>query len=236
MQWFKGTASWAIGMIALVSTSCQRIKSVSFSKELRSDTVLYANEVNNNSRIAGTRVLGPYSLTFSGQLTGGTVRNGAVFINENSDNTQFTICKDGICAKAEASYFTRTKNTSVILNDKNRVPTRLLSERLSGSIAFPDGTAGFDVDIKRGSKGIVRLPGNQGTITIRPIQKKSGYGKTPYSVGLEFVQDKRIIGSFIQVNDDIRVALKKDLSEPTRMTLTALSVCLMNKSNTIKIL
>lgn len=221
-------------IIALIAfSSCRTMKNVSFSDALHKDTVSFGGSINVDSRIAGTRILGPYTISITGEITKASDRTGAVFINDANNRMAFTICKEGNCATADANYFVRTKKRNFSIISKG--PTeRILSNKISGSVNYLGDTPGFDVNITNGGRGVLNL--TNGLVTIRPITKKSKYGKAAYGVGLEYVMNNEVIGSFIQQDDAISIVLKNNLSEKNKMILTAVSVCLMNKSDMIKIL
>ena len=218
----------------LLLVSCRSFKTVRFSNQLKKDTISFSGELNMDSRIAGVRVLGPYTLNISGSLSNVKQKKGIAVVNEDSDRIEFMICKDGACANAEGSYYTKTKVTSLDAISPNSKITRVKAEKIFGSVTYSGDTPGFEVNITKGGTGSLNL--TLGLVTIRPINKKSSYGKLPYGVGLEFLLDQKVIGSFIQQNEFITIVLKNELSEKNKMILTAVAVCLMNKSNAIRIL
>ena len=223
-----------ISVNLLLLVSCRSFKTVHFSNELKTDTILFSGELNMDSRIAGVRVLGPYTLNISGSLSNVQQKKWNAVVNEDSDRIEFMICKDGACANAEGSYFKKTKTSSFQLFGPNSKVSRVKAEKIFGSVSYSGDTPGFEVDISKGGTGSLNL--TLGLVTIRPINKKSKYGKLPYGVGLEFILDKKVIGSFIQQNESITIVLKNELSEKNKMILTAVAVCLMNKSNTVRII
>ena len=223
-----------ISINLLLLVSCRSFKTVHFSNELKTDTILFSGELNMDSRIAGVRVLGPYTLNISGSLSNIKQNKGIAVVNEDSDRIEFMICKDGTCANAEGSYYTKTKTTSLDLIGQDNKITRIKAEKIFGSVNYSGDTPGFEVNIAKGGTGSLNL--TLGLVTIRPINKKSSYGKLPYGVGLEFILDQKVIGSFIQQQEFITIVLKNDLSEKNKMILTAVAVCLMNRSNSVRIL
>jgi len=223
-----------ISVNLLLLESCRSFKSVHFSNQLKKDTVSFSGELNMDSRIAGVRVLGPYTLNISGSLSNVQQKKWNAVVNEDSDRIKFMICKDGTCANAEGAYYTKTKVTSLAVISPDDKVTRIKAEKIFGSVNYLGDTPGFEVNITKGGTGSLNL--TLGLVTIRPINKKSSYGKLPYGVGLEFILDEKVIGSFIHQREFITIVLKDELSEKNKMILTAVAVCLMNKSNTIRIL
>ena len=223
-----------ISVNLLLLVSCRSFISVHFSNQLKKDTTSFSGELNMDSRIAGVRVLGPYTLNISGGLSNVQQKKGTAVVNVDNNRIEFMICKDGTCANAEGSYYTKTKVTSLDAIRPNNKITRIKAEKIFGSVNYLGDTPGFEVNITKGGTGSLNL--TAGLVTIRPINKKSSYGKLPYGVGLEFVLDKKVIGSFIQQNESITIVLKNELTEKNKMILTAVAVCLMNKSNMIRVL
>ena len=70
---------------------------------------------------------------------------------------------------------------------------------------------------------------------FRPIRKNTTYGKQVYAVGLEFTMDNKVIGSFIQANGMLTIAMKKSFDDKQRLLLTALCLSLMNNTNMIMV-
>ena len=223
-----------ISVNLLLLVSCRSFKTVHFSNQLKKDTVSFSGELNMDNRIAGVRVLGPYTLNVSGSLSNVQQKKGTAVVNVDNNRIEFMICKDGTCANAEGSYYMKTKTSSFQLFGPNNKISSVKAQKIFGSVNYLGDTPGFEVNVAKGGTGSLNL--TLGLVTIRPINKNSKYGKLPYGVGLEFIMDKKVIGSFIQQNESITIVLKNELSEKNKMILTAVAVCLMNKSNMVRII
>lgn len=217
----------------LVLGACRSMQSVQFSDALQKDAVFITGAVNLDSRLAGIRTLGGYTIEMFGANDFAKQRVGAVSINDASNKMAFNICKNGNCATAEANYYMRTKKRSLNVISRNGTE-KILSHRISGYVNYLGDTPGFNVDLQKGGTGSLHL--TTGIVTIRPVSRKTKYLKTPHGVALEYVMNNEVIGSFRQQDENISIALKNNLSEKNKTILTAVSICLMNKSDMVKIL
>lgn len=207
------------------------MRSASLPKELHSDTIFVKGAMNIDSRIAGTRVFGPYSITFSGNVSNSAEKKGTVQFDVSSDQTGFKICTEGDCANAEARYITRSRKTAGLFIRGGI--TKITSEKISGSVSYLGDTPGFELNVAKGGEGFINL--TTGMVRVVPIQRKTRYGKSAYGVGLKYLLNGKVVGAFIQQDEDIAIALNKQLSNKNRIILTAVSLCLMNRSNMVRL-
>jgi hypothetical protein len=210
-------------VITIQFSSCS-FRSVTFSEALRKDTVMYSGNLNN----AGPFYVKPVVRT-AGRLTQKTLLTTR---DESQDVYSFSVCGVGDCIESDSYFYTKTKESRVMNQ------TRIMAEKMYGTMWFAGrDTMAFmvSVDGRNSGKGFLTLPRNM-VIVIQPISKKSNYGKKPYSVGLEFKRDGKIIGAFIQEKESIRIAIKTNESEKMQLVLTALALSLANRSNEIRIL
>lgn len=148
---------------------------------------------------------------------------------EQYEESNYNICKEGNCADIQSIYYEKIKTTTINFNDRDRTIQSVTAKKIYGRLEFDNkDSSSFELDFfsKSGADGIIKYYNN--TIIIRPINKNTSYGKMPNVVGIEFVKDNIIIGSFIQFNSALTVVLKNNLDEKTKLLLISISVALAN--------
>jgi len=234
-------ALFSILLILLFASfySCRSVSSASFSKDLHRDTVMYVAYIDTRQPLSQTYTyMGPYFIQFGESLNDARYKKTLTSTKaESSDAFKFSVCQDSVCVNAETSMYLKTKTTSLspVSLATNEPATIVKDEKLSGLIYIGiEPAKNFQVNImgKKRGHGFFRLSENE-IVSIRPIQKNTSYGRQTYAVGLEFTLDNKVIGSFIQANGLLRIAMKKSFDEKQRLLLTALCLSLMNKTNEI---
>ena len=228
---------WAFTSLSIYS--CRSVNSASFSKDLHHDTIMYVAYIDAGQTLSQTYTyMGPYFIQFGESLNDARRKQTLTATKAETNNAfKFSICKDSICVNAETSLYQKTKTTSLSLVSvvTDEPTTFIKDEKLHGLIYIGiEPAKNFQVNImgKKRGQGFFRLSENE-IVSIRPITKKTTYGKQTYAVGLEFTLDNKVIGSFIQANGLLRIAMKKSFDDKHRMLLTALCLSLMNKTNEI---
>jgi hypothetical protein len=219
--------------------ACRSVSSASFSKDLHRDTVMYVAYIDARQPLSQTYTyMGPYFIQFGESLNDTRRKKTLTSTNaETSDAFKFTICQDSVCVNAETSMYMKTKTTSLspLSLETNEPSTKVKDEKLSGLIYIGiEPAKNFQVNIlgKKRGHGFFRLSETE-IVSIRPIQKNTSYGSQTYAVGLEFTLDNKVVGSFIQANGLLRIAMKNSFNEKQKLLLTALCLSLMNKTNEI---
>jgi len=248
-----------ITVFLLCSCSRNSVSSTTFNTALWQDTSLIISDYFETDKqlSQGWLYMGPYFVQF-GNSSKDIRKIKNTIKEESNDMFRFSICKDTLCAYAEStSYFKIKKRQGVNLPDEAASggsigenlalsvvsatihaltsQPKVKSENLSGLIYFGIQPAMyFQIDRvgKRNGYGFFRISNNQ-IISIRPIKKNTGYGREQSAVALEFTIDNQVIGSFIQSDGIIRVALKRDLENKTKLILTALSMALITRPNEV---
>lgn len=228
-----------LALISVYFFSCRSVNSASFSKDLHQDTIMYVSYIDAAQTLSQTYTyMGPYFIQFGESLNDARTKKTLTSTKAETNNAfKFSICKDSICVNAETSLYQKTKTTSlsVVSMVTDEPSTFIKDEKLHGLIYIGiEPAKNFQVSImgKKRGQGFFRLSENE-IVSIRPISKKTSYGKQTYAVGLEFTLDNKVIGSFIQANGLLRIAMKKSFDEKQRMLMTALCLSLMNKTNEI---
>lgn len=212
------------------------MKTAALPNALGSDTVMYSASIDANKVIPGhSLVIGPYFISLGNSNRIGLRQNNAFSIKEETgDIFAFTVCRKNLCAYAESYFYEKTKTT--LVGGKNG-GIRVTGEKIYGQIYFNDQPV-INFEVNRMGKlrgyGFCRVSENE-TIRIKPIGKRTNYGKKPYRVGLNFTIDDKIIGSFVHTKDQITVAVRNGLDENMNLILIALSLALINRSNEIRI-
>jgi hypothetical protein len=208
-----------------------------FTDELKKDTLMYSTYINADKLIPGSNfLLGPYFISLDNTDKVGLRQNNTFSVKEETgDIFQFGICKKNICANAESFFYEKAKTT--LVGGKNG-GSRVRAEKIYGQIYLNNQPA-MNFEVNRMGRlrgyGFFRISDDQ-IIRIKPIGKKTNYGKRAYGVGLDFTMDGKTIGGFIQRKGVITVAVKKGLEDNVELLLTALSLALINRSNEIIIL
>jgi len=228
-------------LIIVTLYSCRSVSSATFSKDLHKDTIMYVAYIDAAQALSQTYTyMGPYFIQFGESLNNARKKTTlSTTKGESSEGYKFSICKDSICVNSETSRYQKTKTTSLSLVSvvTDEPSTHVKDEKLHGLIYIGiEPAKNFQVNVigKKRGQGFFRLS-EQEIISIRPIRKNTTYGKQVYAVGLEFTMDNKVIGSFIQANGMLTIAMKKSFDDKQRLLLTALCLSLMNNTNMIMV-
>jgi len=218
----------------IILSSCTSPRLLRGNRLERADTLNYSTYMGPDNLVSGNSIfLGPFLMKL-GPLGNNALRQNNTFSikQESSDVFQFSVCRKNICLRAESQFYEKRKTT--LVGGKNGV-ARVRTEKIYGQIVGGnEAVMNFEVNRKGRLRGygFFRVSDDE-MVRIKPTNKKTSYGKKAYAVGLDFILNDAIIGSFLQARNTFTVAMRKELDENMQLIIVTLSLALINRSDEI---